>query len=94
MIPTVPSFGDSGEINYLESIMQSIKLVTDYTKMSQDKVLQMYHDYFLLNLKYAFINEKMQSEEGRAYLKKAYRLRQTEPDYKGIKELQGKLKHS
>ncbi|WP_133158789.1 hypothetical protein [Clostridium thermosuccinogenes] len=57
--------------------------------MSQDKVLQMPHDIFRLNLKYAFIEEKMQTEEGREYLRKAYRLQQTKPDMDKLRKLKG-----
>jgi hypothetical protein len=57
--------------------------------MAEDAVLQLPHDLFLANLKYAFIEDKMQTEEGRTYLKTAYRLQQTEPDYKKIRQMKG-----
>lgn len=69
--------------------MHSIRLVTQYTNMSQDKVLQLPHDLFLLNLKNAFIEDKLKTPEGREYLKKAYRLQQTEPDYEKLRQMKG-----
>lgn len=67
--------------------MYRIRMVVKYTNMTQTEVLKMPHDLFLANFKFAFIEEKMSTEEGRKYLKKAERLKQTEPDYKKLKKL-------
>jgi hypothetical protein len=64
-------------------------MVVKYTNMTQQEVLKMPHDLFLANYKYAFIEDKMQTEEGREYLRKAYRLQQTEPDYNKLRKLDG-----
>jgi hypothetical protein len=73
----------------LEYIMYRIRMVVKYTNMTQNNVLQMSHDLFLANFKYAFIEDKLSTEEGREYLKKANRLQQTEPDYDKIQKLKG-----
>lgn len=69
--------------------MHSIRLVSKYTGLNQKEVLELPHDMFLLNMKYAFIEDKMSTEEGRDYLRKAYRLQQTEPDYEKLREFKG-----
>ncbi|WP_443660448.1 hypothetical protein [Clostridium algidicarnis] len=67
--------------------MYRIRMVVKYSNMTQVEVLQMPHDLFLANFKYAFIEDKMSTEEGREYLKKAHRLKQVEPDYKKLKNM-------
>ncbi|WP_035290274.1 hypothetical protein [Clostridium sp. KNHs214] len=73
----------------MEYIMYRIRMVIKYTNMTQEQVLQMPHDLFLANFKYSFIEDKMSTEEGREYLKKAHRLQQVEPDYDKIQKLKG-----
>lgn len=69
--------------------MYRIRMVIKYTNMTQEQVLKMPHDLFLANFKYSFVEDKMSTEEGREYLKKAYRLQQTEPDMDKIQKLKG-----
>lgn len=80
---------DSGDFDLLEYLMYRIRMVVKYANMTQSEVLQMNHDLFLANFKYAFIEDKMSTEEGREYLKKANRLQQSEPDYDKLKSLKG-----
>lgn len=57
--------------------------------MSQAEVLDMRHDLFLANLKYAFLHRLNQTQEGRDYIKKAKRLQTTEPDYDRVRSVAG-----
>ncbi|SHJ64749.1 hypothetical protein SAMN02745248_00578 [Hathewaya proteolytica DSM 3090] len=69
--------------------MYRIRMVVKYTNSTQEQVLKMPCDLFQANFKYAFIEDKMSTEEGREYLKKAERLKVTELDYKKIRKIKG-----
>lgn len=67
-------------------IMSSIKLVMDYSNLSYYQVLQLPCDIFKLMVKNQYINNLMQTQQGRQYLEdcKIYNIK--EPDIDGLKQ--------
>lgn len=61
-------------------------MVRDFTGLDFQKIKQLYYDEFLLYVRDAFIYKLEQSEGGREYLRNAYRILQTEPQRKKIRE--------
>lgn len=73
------------EVNTIEE-----KIICEYTGYSFDRVedLEVF-EYWLL-LRDAVIYNYMQSEKGREYLDNCWRMEQTEPDRKALREKVGK----
>ena len=71
------------------------KMVADYSGLSFVEIEDLPIDVYLLLLRDAFIYKQEQTEEGRKYLADCWRLEQTEPDRKKLRERFGKegLKH-
>ena len=61
-------------------IMSAVKRVMDYSRLDYFTVLDLPCDVFQLMLKNSIVDEYRQTEEGRKYLEKCERLRQTTPD--------------
>lgn len=65
------------------------KTVCDYTGYGFDKLEELeVFEYWLL-LKDAIVYNYMQTEEGREYLDNCWRIEQTEPDRKSLRERMG-----
>lgn len=62
------------------------KLVMDYCHIDIYAVQEMEIDIYLFFLREAMIFENSQSEEGRKYLKDCWRMEQTKPDRKKLRE--------
>lgn len=72
--------------------MTGIKAVIDYSGLDYYRVLKLPIDTFMFMRKQKFIDDCMQTEEGRKYLDDCKRLNQTEPDYNAIEKF--KKSHS
>lgn len=72
--------------------MTGIKAVIDYCGLDYYRVLKLPIDTFMFMRKQKFIDDCMQTEEGRKYLDDCKRLNQTEPDYNAIEKF--KKSHS
>lgn len=72
--------------------MNGIKQVIDYSGLNYNEVMQLPIDTFMLMRKNKFIDDCMQTEEGRKYLKDCERFSKTEPDYAAIKKFQDRHK--
>ena len=68
--------GSEGDMD----IMSAVKRVMDYSRLDYFSVLDLPCDVFQLMLKNSIVDEYRQTEEGRKYLEKCERLRQTTPD--------------
>ena len=66
------------------------KLVSDYTGLSFLEVAELDFLQYLIWRRDAYIHVLSQSEEGQEYLKNAYRMEQTKPDRKRLREKLGK----
>lgn len=76
---------DNMEINYIvESISE--KNVADYLKISVLDVEKLDYITYLFFLREAFIFNCSQTDEGKEYLKNAYRLEQTSPDREKLRK--------
>jgi hypothetical protein len=70
--------------------MSGIKAVIDYSGLDYYRVLQLPLDIFMFMRRNKFIDDCMQTEEGRKYLDDCKRFNTTEPDYDAIKEFQSR----
>lgn len=66
------------------------KLVSDYTGLSFLEVAELDYLQYLIWRRDAYIHVLSQTEEGQEYLKNAYRMEQTKPDRKRLREKLGK----
>lgn len=66
------------------------KLVSDYTGLSFLEVAELNYMQYLIWRRDAFIYFYSQTDEGKEYLKNAYRMEQTKPDRKRLREKLGK----
>lgn len=64
--------------------------MSSYTGLSFLEVAELDYLQYLLWRRDAFINLCNQTEEGQEYLKNAYRMEQTKPDRKRLREKLGK----
>lgn len=62
------------------------KMVMDYLRISILEVQEMEIDVYLYFMREAFIYERQKTEEGREYLENCWRIEQTVPDRKAIRE--------
>lgn len=62
------------------------KLVIDYLNISIYDVQEMPIDLYLYFMREAYIYGNMQTKEGREYLENCWRIEQTKPDRKKIRE--------
>lgn len=58
----------------------------DYLRISILEVQEMEIDVYLYFMREAFIYERQKTEEGREYLENCWRIEQTVPDRKAIRE--------
>ena len=62
------------------------KLVSDYTGLSFLEVAELDYLQYLIWRRDAFIHVLSQTDDGKEYLKNAYRMEQTKPDRKRLRE--------
>ena len=67
---------------YYKTLTRGEKLVIDYAGLNIWQVQELY----LFFMREAFIHEMNQTKEGRKYLENCWRISQTEPDRKAIRE--------
>ncbi len=77
---------DSDEAPYLITQTGELKLVSDYTGLNFNQVIELDCVTFKLLAKDAFIDKLGQTEEGREYLENCWVLNQTEPDREKLRE--------
>lgn len=82
----MPSDGDEDEAPYLMTETGDLKLVSDYTRLDFNQVVELDCVTFKLLAKDALIDKLGQSEEGREYLENCWVLSQTEPDREKLRE--------
>ena len=62
------------------------KLVIDYLNISIFDIQEMPIDLYMYFMREAYIHELSQTKEGKEYLENCWRMEQTEPDRKKIRE--------
>lgn len=82
-MPYYPIDDDKGhyEVNTIEE-----KIVSDYTRYDFDRVNDLDAFEFWLLLRDAVIHKYMQTESGIEYLENCWRMEQTKPDRKSLRE--------
>lgn len=71
---------------HYKTLTQGEKLVIDYTGLNLWQVQELDLDLYLFFMREAFIHGMSQTEQGRKYLEDCWRISQTEPDRKAIRE--------
>ena len=65
----------------------SLKMVSDYTRLNFNEVVELDCITFKMLLRDAFIDMMSKSEEGRDYLEQCWIIKQTEPDTAKLRKL-------
>lgn len=84
-MPQVDDSDDSDEHHY-EIDTGDIKLVSDYTRLNFNEVIQLDCFTFRTIFKDAFIDKLSQTDEGKEYLENCWTLTQTEPDREKLRK--------
>ena len=62
------------------------KLVIDYTRLNLFEIQDLDLDVYLFYMREAFIHNMNQTEKGREYLENCWRMQQSKPDRKKLRE--------
>ena len=84
-IPSLPTGEEIEE--WLLTDTSSLKLVSDYTGLNFNEVIELDCITFKMLVRDAFIDKLSQSEDGRDYLEQCWVLKQTEPDTVKLREM-------
>ena len=72
----------------------SLKMVSDYTRLDFEKVLELDCITFKMLLRDSFIDMMSKTEEGRDYLEQCWILKQTDPDTVKLRRLTEDTTHA
>ena len=84
-MPYYPGGGSGDEVHYRLNT-KGEKLVIDYLNITIFEVQEMPIDLYLYFMREANIHKLMQTKEGREYLDNCWRMEQTKPDRKKLRE--------
>ena len=84
-MPYYPGGGSGDEVHYRLNT-KGEKLVIDYLNITIFDVQDMPIDLYLYFMREANIHKLMQTKEGREYLDNCWRMEQTKPDRKKLRE--------
>ena len=84
-MPYYPVGGSGDEVHYRLNT-KGEKLVIDYLNITIFDVQEMPIDLYLYFMREANIHKLMQTKEGREYLDNCWRMEQTKPDRKKLRE--------
>ena len=84
-MPYYPGGGSGDEVHYRLNT-KGEKLVIDYLNITVFDVQEMPIDLYLYFMREANIHKLMQTKEGREYLDNCWRMEQTKPDRKKLRE--------
>lgn len=84
-MPYYPGGGSGDEVHYRLNT-KGEKLVIDYLNITIFNVQEMPIDLYLYFMREANIHKLMQTKEGREYLDNCWRMEQTKPDRKKLRE--------
>ena len=88
-MPYYPGGGSGDEVHYRLNT-KGEKLVIDYLNITIFDVQEMPIDLYLYFMREANIHRLMQTKEGREYLDNCWRMEQTKPDRKKLREMMRK----
>ena len=72
---------------YLMTSTGDLKLVSDYTGLNFNEVIELDCITYKMLVRDAFVDMMSRSEEGRDYLEQCWVLKQTKPDTVGLRKL-------
>ena len=84
-MPYYPGGGSGDEVHYRLNT-KGEKLVIDYLNITISDVQEMPIDLYLYFMREANIHRLMQTKEGREYLDNCWRMEQTKPDRRKLRE--------
>lgn len=84
-MPYYPGGGSGDEVHYRLNT-KGEKLIIDYLNITIFDVQEMPIDLYLYFMREANIHKLMQTKEGREYLDNCWRMEQTKPDRKKLRE--------
>lgn len=84
-MPYYPGGGSGDEVHYRLNT-KGEKLVIDYLNITIFDIQEMPIDLYLYFMREANIHKLMQTKEGREYLDNCWRMEQTKPDRKKLRE--------
>lgn len=84
-MPYYPGGGSGDEVHYRLNT-KGEKLVIDYLNITISDIQEMPIDLYLYFMREANIHRLMQTKEGREYLDNCWRMEQTKPDRKKLRE--------
>ena len=82
--------GQDEEGIYYKTVTHAEKLVLDYTGLNLYQIQEMDLDVYLFYMREAFIYNMNQTKDGREYLENCWRMEQTQPERKKLREKYGK----
>jgi len=85
----LPSDSDE-DVPYLLTETGDLKLVSDYTRMDFNQVIELDCVTYKILAKDAFVDKLGQTEEGREYLENCWILTQTKPDREKLRKKYGR----
>ncbi len=85
----MPSDSDE-DVPYLLTETGDLKLVSDYTRMDFNQVIELDCVTYKILAKDAFVDKLGQTEEGREYLENCWILTQTKPDREKLRKKYGR----
>lgn len=89
MLPWAPSAVPAGNHKYINTTWGK-RLVSEYTGLNFHQVGQLDYGTYLLWLRDAYISRLSRTEEGLQYLDDCWRMEQTKPDRKRLRQKFGK----
>lgn len=86
----MPVTNDQEEKPWLDTDTKTLKMVSDYTGLDFNQVIELDCYTFKVLVKDSFIEMMSQSEKGQEYLQSCWLLTQTTPDKKSLRKHFGK----
>ena len=82
----MPLTDDEEDLSYLHTDTADLKMVSDYTGMNFNEIIQLDCITFKMLFRDAFIHQMGETEEGREYLENCWIMTQTAPNKKKLRE--------
>lgn len=88
-MPSLPTDKKEGKENQEIEFMEKIAYLNMKTRMSHTEIMNLPYAIFLAYLKQYQMFDLMSTPEGREYLEKCERAKQTEPDFAKLRQVSG-----
>jgi hypothetical protein len=89
MMPSLPTDKREEKENQGIEFMEKVAYLNMKTRMSHTEIMNLPYAIFLSYLKHYQMFDLMSTEEGREYLEKVKRIKQTEPNFAKLRKVSG-----